>query len=72
MILKAPVKWANLQYTYDLWEVKPQNYIGFIYFVRPWVIILSVSSKSIHQSKLKLTIWSDIFPWKLEVLELLC
>ena len=46
--------------------------LGIIYFVTHWVIHVSVNSKSIHQSKQKPIIWSDIFCWKFEYLELLC
>ena len=46
--------------------------LGIIYFVIHWIILVSVNSKSIHQSKQKPMIWSDIFCWKFEYLELLC
>ena len=45
--------------------------LGIIYLVTRWVILFIVNSKSFHQSKQKPTIWSDIFCWKFEVLELL-
>ena len=46
--------------------------LGIIHFVTPWVILVSVNSKSILQSEQNPIIWSDIFRWKFEVLELLC
>ena len=75
--LKAPVKSANLKYTYDLWAHSVKWYykifdgLGIIYLVTPWVILFSVNSKSIHSSKQKSIIWSDVFRWKFGVLELL-
>ena len=65
---------------YDLWAQSVKWYtiykifegLGIIYLVTAWVILVSVNSKSFHQSKQKPTIWSDIFRWKFEVLELLC
>ena len=46
--------------------------LGMIYFVTPWVILVSVNSESIHQSKQKPIIWSDILRWKFKDLEFLC
>ena len=68
IISKAPVKRANLQYTYMMiWE-QAQNIIckifkglGIIYVITHWVILVSVSSKVIHKSTQKSILWSDIF-----------
>ena len=58
--LKAPVKRANLPYTYDdlwaqgvKWNARLFKGLGVIYFATSLVTIVSVNSKTIHQSKQK-------------------
>ena len=79
IILKAPFEpISTIQCIWWFESTKRKNNIqGFerswdrVYFLTHWVTLVSVNSKSIHQSKQKPIIWSDIFCWKFECLELL-
>ena len=69
-----------IRYAFELWEQSLNDTTRFMkvlvslnLHMKTWVTLFSVNSKSIHKEGLKEKpmIWSDIFRWKFEILELL-